>query len=71
MNASAASIQNMRVDHRRADNIAMAEQFLYGSDIVAIFLQSVWSIGCANFQFHRRLELRGRSEAVDERDASI
>jgi hypothetical protein len=60
----------MRVDHRRADIIAMAEQFLYGSYIVAIFQQSVWSMG-ANFQFHRRLELWGRCQAVDERAASI
>lgn len=38
LNAPAPTIQNMRVDHRSAD-ITVTEQFLYGSDIVAIFEQ--------------------------------
>lgn len=38
LNASAAAIQNMRVDHRRAD-ITVPQQLLYGPDIVPIFQQ--------------------------------
>jgi len=38
LNASATAIQNMRVDHRRAD-IAVPQQLLYGPDIVSIFQQ--------------------------------
>jgi len=38
LNASAASIQNMRVDHRRAD-ITVTQQLLYGPDVVAVFEQ--------------------------------
>lgn len=36
LNASATAIQNVRVDHGRAD-IAVTEQLLYGPDIVAVF----------------------------------
>ncbi len=38
LNASAASIQNMRVDHCRAD-IPVTQQLLYGPDVVAVFEQ--------------------------------
>ena len=37
-NTSSASIQNMGIDHRRL-HVAMAQKFLGGSDIVAIFQQ--------------------------------
>jgi hypothetical protein len=38
LNTSATAIQNIRVDHRRAD-IAVPQQLLYGPDIVSIFQQ--------------------------------
>jgi hypothetical protein len=38
LNGSAASIQNMRVDHRRAD-IAVPQQLFYGPAIVSIVQQ--------------------------------
>jgi hypothetical protein len=40
LNAAAAAIQHMRVDHCRTD-IAMPQQLLYGPDIVPVFEQMV------------------------------